>query len=176
MKKFVSLIGILGGLVLLQESFLPPLFAGGHVPNIAFLAMATSVIVFGFSAVLPWLVMVGLGMDIMSYGRIGMHVVLLVSAAYLISLFSKKFSIGYRGLGNVTLAGMAIGGALLNHYFVSDLLNGQPLATFRSSESWMTSSAFLELVAQVGLFFLFYFGFRRLRRLYTAPEYSVATP
>lgn len=172
MKKniFIFLVAILA--VILQTSVLPLCFSEGSVPDIALVFLVSGVSVFGFNAIWPWAVILGMILDVFSFRRIGTDAFSFIFFSYCVSFFSRRLILGEK-----------TGGILLGIFFVS-------LMTFfhnlwikavdfglKFEEIWNISVIFSENIAwkiifNAALFFLFVLILKAVKGKYHSSQWD----
>lgn len=158
-KKTIRFIIILFA-VLLQISVLSVIFPKYQVPSMVVALVIAWTIHVGFAGILPWIMTLGIMLDIASFQPLGTSVALLVLISYFVSFFSRRFLVEHRIWGSVTAlffiivstffyysAGMVIAG-------FSNFFSGEPLLF------WKT--LLVQITANVALFLIIYFPLKKM--------------
>ena len=83
-------------LTILQATFLPIIFPTSSTPNLLLMLIISSTLFFDFSVVLKWAIISGMIFDLLAYEKIGFSAIVFVFVAYLVSFFTRRFSIESR--------------------------------------------------------------------------------
>lgn len=129
MKKNLIYFVLIIGILLVQTSIIPGLWGSSALPDFALMMVLAWTIREGFTAFFPWILFMGIAYDLLTFMPIGTHVIIFTLSAYLVSFFSRRFSVHIRGLGIFLIFFFAFFSMLFSHAFVvlADGMNGETI-------------------------------------------------
>ena len=86
-------------MVVLQKTALPAILHHGYLPDLVMMFVLAWTIAFGFENSLWLAIGAGSVYDLLSFVPIGTHVLIFVLIIYLVSFFSRRFSVDLKGTG-----------------------------------------------------------------------------
>lgn len=146
--------------MLLQISVLGVIFPKYQVPSIIVALVIVWTIYVGFAGILPWIIILGLTLDIASFQPIGISVILFVLISYFVSFFSRRFLVEHRVWGSIVAVFFIIA-ATFFYYFTGVLVAG--FGNFSIGESllfWRTLA--VQITVNVALFLAIYFPLKKI--------------
>lgn len=104
--------------LVIQVSVLPAFFPARSVPQIMLMLAVAGTVIFGFSRMLPWIMLSGLLLDFISYANIGTSVILFVFVSYVVSFYSRRFLVESKVWGILIMIFFAAGATIIHCLFV----------------------------------------------------------
>ena len=118
MKKRIIYFLIIFVALILQVSAVPIFFGQKFFPELVLMLMLAWTIRDGFADFLPWIVVAGILYDLLAYEPIGLHVIIFALSAYMVTFFSRRFSLQIRGVGMILLFAFVFVAMLFSRLFV----------------------------------------------------------
>jgi rod shape-determining protein MreD len=157
-RKIVRLIIILLA-VIIQISFLPAIFSAFQVPQIVLMLVIAWTIIAGFRNILPWIIMAGFFLDLLSFKTIGLSITVFVLVAYFVSFFSRRFLVESRGWGALVMAFFIFFSTVFYYFFNNFFANLLLSANLLTSGFWKSFIFFQkDVAAQIFFNLLLFFA------------------
>jgi rod shape-determining protein MreD len=99
LKKRLIYFAVVLLALIIQVSVLPVFFSYQNIPQIMLMLVIAGTIIFGFHRVLPWVIFGGILLDLISYQRVGLSVILFVLVSYFVSFISRRFLVENKNWG-----------------------------------------------------------------------------
>lgn len=115
MGKFNLRLLVLFVSILLQTSFLVVLFPEYAIPNLVITVAIAWTINASFEVIWPWVVFLGLGMDLFTFSVVGKNVIFLILVAYVVSFLSRRFLVETRISGFLVTIFFIFGASLASN-------------------------------------------------------------
>lgn len=161
-KKTVRFIIILFA-VLIQISALGFIFADYFVPSLVVALVVAWTIHVGFMRILPWIIALGITLDIASFQPVGINVVLFVLISYFVSFFSRRFMVEHRIWGALVAVFFII--ISTTFYYSANIVMagfGDFTHSFGGGRSLFWKSLAAQISGNTLLFALIYFPLKKI--------------
>ena len=169
MKKKIVYFLLMLSLVVLQTSFVPNFCAGYFFVDIVLVGAMAWSFADGFAPFLPWAITLGILQDIFSHSVVGAHVLVIVLSTYVLSFFSKRFSMEIKGTGVLILSLLVAVGSFLPHLFLGFFYAGKislPVESLTFSFPG-SISLLVQISANIVFFFLFLRFVKKMKKYYS---------
>jgi rod shape-determining protein MreD len=166
-KKIIYLL-LIFFVVLLQKNFLPSLLGNRNYFDMVLMLVLAWTILDGFSEFLPWAIFIGGLYDLLFYFPIGVHIILFSLVAYLVSFFSKRFSVNMRSSGIFIIIFFIFTASLASNFLDIFMINGGlNFWKIFKENIFKENLLFYELIINGILFLVCYLLIKRIKKLVT---------
>ncbi len=167
MKKTIVYLLIIFLAIIFQISLVPLFFVSSWPVDIVLMLILAWTLIDGFDDFLKWTIFIGIIYDLMTFSTVGLHVIVFVILSYIVSFFSKVFSVEIKNTGIFLVAllvAVAVIGsrtAVLGYEFGIDFISvdfhnlGLTLKMF-------FSAVFYNLI----IFFILFFAINKIERFF----------
>lgn len=164
------------GIIFFLQAYCFASFAdGGHVVDFVLMGVISWVIISGFEKVWPYVVVMGVAIDLLAFDRVGENVILFILVAYFVSFISRRVLIEGKGWSLLLITFIIIGATFFSNIYFSVILFWKiDGATFFSS-GWATffQSILGEAVWNIVFFYPAYWIVSRIEKRLSFYERAV---
>jgi rod shape-determining protein MreD len=168
MKKKSIYVAVLLLSVIVQTSAVPVFISHAMiVDNVLMLVIAWSLID-GFAAFLGWTIVAGILYDVVSYTTVGTHVLVFLAVTYMVSFFSRRFSMDMKGAGLALILLFVALISFVSHGVLALSISGD-VRSFHDFGSYFGSfpNVVLQTALNMLLFFVWFGMIRKIKKYYS---------